>query len=570
MSQQALVNIRLQNEISYLQTLCLNPLLPSGPIGPQGPQGPIGPTGSQGPKGDTGPQGPQGTPGTNGTDGKNGLGGFTMSNATNITFGTNNTLNMTGSAWTSWGYTDQVYTGSSVITAESWANQQTDNFFVGFTNFIDWAQPGNQYGHGMDYMTYGIFLDSITAPTVTNIYPVVHGVVGTVPFATPTSSGHPKVVVAYSNTGIDVYVNGTLYQPATLQGIPAGVSYAGVVGGFSGAIIRSYSYNFTIPGPSGGGSGNPFNVLLVANAGLDVTADGAQVAGGLTVSSGLLEAQGGLSVTADGAIVEGGVTLNSGDLVVNNGNDSMTMAVVNNIGRIVGVQNSTDADAALLFDGPQISTFIYDPNDQTRKTALTVGPVSVGVTGALGVSGEVACANVAVATGGSVTIGGVPITGGVPIKFGYGASNMPVSLPARDVVVPLAILDIGSLQANTYGVQINFTFASFDFVLGTIPPAGAGTFAIWADVTPEAQLTDRSTSIDITIPSQPLSSFTYIAHTPGTLTYYSPSGAISSLGIYGSYINQSTPDSQLSVDARLDFTIMAIGGGPTTQVAVSY
>jgi hypothetical protein len=64
MSQQALVNIRLQNEISYLQTLCLNPLLPSGPIGPQGPQGPIGPTGPQGPQGNTGPQGPQGTPGT--------------------------------------------------------------------------------------------------------------------------------------------------------------------------------------------------------------------------------------------------------------------------------------------------------------------------------------------------------------------------------------------------------------------------------------------------------------------------------------------------------------------------
>jgi hypothetical protein len=147
---------------------------------------------------------------------------------------------------------------------------------------------------------------------------------------------------------------------------------------------------------------------------------------------------------------------------------------------------------------------------------------------------------------------------------------MPASLPARDVVVPLAILDIGSLQANTYGVQINFTFATFDFILGTIPPAGAGTFAIWADVTPEAERTDRSTTIDITIPAQPLSSFTYTAYSPGSLTYYSPSGAISSLGIYGSYINQSTPDSQLSVAGRLDFTIMAIGGGPTTQVAVSY
>lgn len=576
MSQQALVNIRLQNEISYLQTLCLNPLLPSGPIGPQGPQGPIGPTGPQGPQGNTGPQGPQGTPGTNGTDGKNGLGGFTMSNATNITFGTNNTLNMTGSAWTSWGYTDQVYTGSSVITAETFANQQTDNFFVGFTNFINWAQPGNQYGPGMNYMTYGIFLDSITSPTVTNIYPVVHGLVGAVPFATPTSSGHPKVVVAYSNTGIDVYVNGTLYQPATLQGIPAGVSYAGVVGGFSGAIIRSYSYNFTIPGPSGGGSGNPFNVLLVANAGLDVTADGAQVAGGLTVSSGLLEAQGGMSVTADGATVEGGITLNSGNLVVNNGADSMTMAVVNNIGRIVGVQNSTDADAALLFDGPQISTFIYDPDDQTRKTALTVGPVKVEVTGELDVlgpmssTGNVICANLLVDSGGSITIGGVPITSGVPIKLGYGVSNMPASLPATNSVVPLAILDIGSLQANTYGVQINLTFASFDFALGGVPPAGAGQFAIWADVTPEAARTDRTSTVDITIPAQNLSTFTYTAYSPGTITYYSPSGAISSLGIYGSYVNQSTPLSTLAVDARLDFTIMAIGGGPTTQVAVSY
>jgi len=480
MSQQTLTNIRLQNEISYLQTLCLNPNLPSGPQGPRGPQGIPGAKGDTGPAGQTGPQGPKGDPGTNGTNGTNGLGGFTMSNATNITFGTNNTLNMTGSAWTSWGYTDQVYTGSSVITAESWANQQTDNFFVGFTNFINWQQPGNQYGHGMNYTTYGIFLDSITSPTVTNIYPVVHGAVGTVPFATPTSSGHPKVVVAYSNTGIDVYVNGTLYQPATLQGIPAGVSYAGVVGGFSGAIIRSYSYNFTIPGPSGGGSGNPFNVQLVANAGLDVTADGAQVAGGLTVSSGLLEAQGGLSVTADGAIVEGGITLNSGDLIVNNGADSMNMAVVNNIGRIVGTQNSTDTDSALLFDGPQISTFIYDPNDQTRKTALTVGPAKVSVTGELDVigamaaTGNISCSNLLVDSGGSITIGGVPIGTGTSIFNGYGArsnfapgtltTNNPlqlgsITLPAGYTNINVIITQLtltGSFTTPTNSCQLVF------------------------------------------------------------------------------------------------------------------
>jgi hypothetical protein len=186
------------------------------------------------------------------------------------------------------------------------------------------------------------------------------------------------------------------------------------------------------------------------------------------------------------------------------------------------------------------------------------------------VSGEVACAGVAVASGGQVTIGGSPITGGVPVKLGYGVSNMPASLPATDSVVPLAILDIESLQVNTYGVQINFTFASFDFALGGVPPAGAGQFAIWADVTPEASLTDRSSTIDISIPSQNLSTFTYTAYSPGTLTYYSPSGAIGSLGIYGSYINQSTPLSTLAVSCRLDFTIMAIGGGPTTQVSVSY
>ena len=92
MSQQTLTNIRFQNELNYLQTLCLNPLLPSGPIGPQGVQGPVGPqgpvgatgptgavgaTGPQGPKGDTGAQGPVGDTGATGPQGPKGDTGAT-------------------------------------------------------------------------------------------------------------------------------------------------------------------------------------------------------------------------------------------------------------------------------------------------------------------------------------------------------------------------------------------------------------------------------------------------------------------------------------------------------------
>jgi hypothetical protein len=713
MSQQALVNIRLQNEISYLQTLCLNPLLPSGPIGPQGPQGPQGPAGTNGTNGVNGASafytslyggatyttgtlsgfstngtngyaitteaynsgcivsayGPRGSglqatyvglseastlatipnsldyaiysdgttvqliasgqvstlvplpnsnpfytysvkydgqniiiyldgevldsswivpvgpgkiyygawcsynnvtysnlqwlpivAGTNGTNGTNGLSTFTVTK-TNLTQGDANSFTCTGNGFTSYGLVDQPITGTGVIGFTSNENQQTDQIFMGYTKGTSFNVPGQQWGPAVDKINYGILSDSITSPT-TYLYKIVNGVV-TINTTNPAPSGPVVISEIYHDSQIDVYVNGVLSSGLSFTGVPVGTDYNGIFGGFKDSVVREVVSSTLVPGPSGSG-GNPFNVPLIANDSITVNAGGIGVDGGITVNTGLSNFKAGVQV-------EEGLNVISGDLgIENRSGDTFTMAFVDDTGHLTATQNSSDADAALVFDGPQISTLIYDTGDQTRKTALTVGPVSVGITGALGVTGEVACASVAVASGGQVTIGGIPITGGVPVKLGYGVSNMPASLPATNSVVPLAILDIESLQANTYGVQINFTFASFDFALGGVPPAGAGQFAIWADVTPEAALTDRSSTIDITIPAQNLSTFTYTAYSPGTLTYYSPSGAIGSLGIYGSYVNQSTPLSTLAVDARLDFTIMAIGGGPTTQVSVSY
>jgi hypothetical protein len=707
MSQQALVNIRLQNEISYLQTLCLNPLLPSGPIGPQGPQGPQGPAGTNGINGvngasafytslyggatyTTGTLSGFSTNGSNGyaitteaynsgciisaygprgsgaqatyvglseastlatipnsldyaiyTDGvtvqliasglvgnlvhlpnsnpfytysvkydgqniiiyldgevldpswivpvgpgkvyygawcgynnvtysnlqwlpivsgTNGLSSFTVTK-TNLAQGDANSFTCTGSGFTSYGLVDQPITGTGIIGFTSNKNQQTDQIFMGYTKGTSFNVPGQQWGPAVDKINYGILSDSITSPT-TYLYKIVNGVV-TINTTNPAPSGPVVISEIYHDNQIDVYVNGVLSSGLSFTGVPVSTNYNGIFGGFKNSVVREVVSYTLVPGPSGSG-GNPFNVPLIANDSITVTAGGIGVDGGVTVNSGLSDFKAG-------AQVENGLTVTSGAIeITDTSTDNFSMSLVSNKGQLKCSQNSTDSDAALVFDGPQISTLIYDTGDQTRKTALTVGPVSVDITGALGVSGEVACASVAVASGGQVTIGGVPITGGVPVKLGYGVSNMPASLPATNSVVPLAILDIESLQANTYGVQINFTFASFEFALGGVPPAGAGQFAIWADVTPEAALTDRSSTIDITIPSQNLSTFTYTAYSPGTLTYYSPSGAIGSLGIYGSYVNQSTPLSTLAVDAHLDFTIMAIGGGPTSQVTVSY
>ena len=375
MSQQALTNIKLQNQISYLQTLCLNPNLPSGPIGPQGPQG------------------------NTGARGLTGASAFTVLLSGGATFSPTTLSTFTTNGTNGYGVTAEAYNSGCLVSAYAPRGSGTQAIYVGLSTSgtFTTSPPANS-------LNYGIYSDGTTVQVI------LSGIVQS-PVQLPNSNPNYTYTVKYDNQNITFLLDGVVLDPSWVIPVGAGNTYYGGWCSYNSVTYSNLQWNQLVAGSSGGG-GNPFNVQLVANAGLDVTADGAQVAGGLTVSSGLLEAQGGLSVTADGATVEGGVTLNSGDLVVNNGADSMTMAVVNNIGRIVGVQNSTDSDAALLFDGSQISTFIYDAGDQTRKTALTVGPVSVGVTGALGVSGTVACANVAVAAGGQITIGGVPIGGG--------------------------------------------------------------------------------------------------------------------------------------------------------------
>lgn len=498
--------------------------------------------------------------GTNGTNGTNGLSTFTVTK-TNLTQGDANSFTCTGNGFTSYGLVDQPITGTGIIGFTSNKNQQTDQIFMGYTKGTSFNVPGQQWGPAVDKINYGILSDSITSPT-TYLYKIVNGVV-TMNTTNPAPSGPVVISEIYHDSQIDVYVNGVLSSGLSFTGVPSGTNYNGIFGGFKDSVVREVVSSTLVPGPSGSG-GNPFNVPLIANDGVTVNSGGLGVNDGVTVNSGMCNFKAGVQV-------EEGLNVITGNLGLANGRgDIFTMAFVDDTSHLTATQNSSDADAAFVFNGPQISTLIYDSGSQTRKTSWVVGPESMTVNGLLQVNGNVGCSNVTVASGGQVTIGGVPITGGVPVKLGYGVSNMPASLPATNTVVPLAILDIGSLQANTYGVQINFTFASFDFALGGVPPAGAGQFSIWADVTPEAARTDRSSTVDITIPSQNISTFTYTAYSPGTITYYSPSGSIGSLGIYGSYVNQTTPLSTLAVAARLDFTVMAIGGGPTSQVTVSY
>lgn len=317
-----------------------------------GPSGGVGPQGPQGDKGDTG------NTGSTGAVGPNGLGSFTMSNAIGLTFNSTNTIVCSGTpaGYGSYGSTDQRYTGSSVITAQTFESDSADQFYVGFSSGTQWPNtPGGQYGQGIRYVDYGIFSDSILSAN-TYVYEVVHGVVGG-PIFNQAKGSKPKYVLSYSGNGIQVWINGVLTAAPALLNIPVGSVYAGIVGGFNtstaGAQIHGYTYSYTAPSSS---SANPFEVLLVADA-------------GLTVNGNF-------------------VTIND-----STSTNNMKLNVVGQLGTI-GFEDSSDGDASLLLTGTTISTSIYDPVSESRLNALSVGAKDVTITDTLNVTNQINCRSV--------------------------------------------------------------------------------------------------------------------------------------------------------------------------------
>ena len=190
--------------------------------------------------------GAAGATGATGAAGIDGLGICSFSDAVNMTVLPTNILNFTGTGWTSYAGTDQAYTGSCYLNAQSF--EVNESVYFGFSSGTNWAGD-QEYGPALSYIDYGFFIDSEPG-TTTYIWAIYRGALTGTVMSQPKGS-KPQYLMVYAAGAIQVYKNGVLTPTPEFINIPANATFSAKVSGVLNSNIHSFLFGYLLEGAQG-------------------------------------------------------------------------------------------------------------------------------------------------------------------------------------------------------------------------------------------------------------------------------------------------------------------------------